>query len=163
MSARMKKHNLGGVLVLLIFAVFAVSILLILLNGADIVQKISERDGASFERRTAAQYLTMRVRQADEANSVSVRTDNGKNVLVLAEEIERYTYETMVYCHEGYLCEMFCEQGLAQEYEFGEKILPLEELRLSADGNKLQAELSFADGREESLIFGLHSERSTEQ
>ena len=40
----MKKSNLGFLLVLLVFAVFMVSILVVLLTGADVVQGITERD-----------------------------------------------------------------------------------------------------------------------
>ena len=39
-----KKNQLSGVLVLLVFAVFGVSVLLVLLTGADVVKTLSERD-----------------------------------------------------------------------------------------------------------------------
>ena len=43
----MKKNNLTGVLVLLVFAVFMVSVLFVLLTGADVVQKLTDRDQRS--------------------------------------------------------------------------------------------------------------------
>lgn len=156
MPTRMKKNNLSGLLALLVFAVFAVSVLMILLNGADIVQKVSARDRESFDRRTAAQYITTRIRQADQAGMISVR-DTG-DVLVLSEEIDGYVYDTLVYCHDGYLREMFCERGLEEDPEFGEKILPLEEIDLSLADKALTVDLTFADGAEEHLTFGLRSE-----
>ena len=159
MPTRMKKNNLSGLLALLVFAVFAVSVLMILLNGADIVQKVSARDRESFGRRTAAQYITTRIRQADTADGIDVRDGE---VLVLSEEIDGYVYDTLVYCCDGYLREMFCERGMEQDPEFGEKILPLEEMRLSLSGNMLSADIAFADGSEEQLTFALRSERGVE-
>ena len=162
MPTRMKKNNLGGILALLVFAVFAVSVLMILLNGADIVQKVSERDRASFDRRTAAQYVTTRIRQADEAGMIGVRTTDGRDVLVLSEEIDGYVYETLVYCCDGYLREMFCESGLEQDPEFGEKILPLEGFETGIEDGVLRIVITFADGDEERLIYGLRSERGVD-
>ena len=60
---------------------------MILLNGADIVQKVSARDRESFEKRTAAQYITTLVRQADQAGMIAVSGTG--DVLMLAEEIKR--------------------------------------------------------------------------
>lgn len=145
---------MSGLLALLVFAVFAVSVLMILLNGADIVQKVSARDRESFEKRTAAQYITTRIRQAD---MISIR-DTG-DVLVLSEEIDGCIYDTLVYCHDGYLREMFCERGLEQDPGFGEKILPMEGLRLSLAEKMLSVDIAFIDGAEEHLTFGLRSER----
>ena len=97
----MKKNNLTGVLVLLVFAVFMVSVLFVLLTGADVVQKLTDRDQKSYQQRTAVQHVTMRVRQADREDMVEVRQIDGQDVLVLAEIIEGYRYETLVYCADG--------------------------------------------------------------
>ena len=105
----MKKRNqMGSVLVLLVFAVFVVSVMLVLLTGADVVQKLSARDRRSYEHRTVIQYITTRVRQADENAMVSVRDFQGQSALVLSEEIEGYPYETLVYCWDGYLRSLIC-------------------------------------------------------
>ena len=49
----MKKRNMTGGLVLLVFAVFMVSVLLVLLSGADTVQRLTQRDQRSYHHRTA--------------------------------------------------------------------------------------------------------------
>ena len=157
MPMRMKKNNLGGLLALLMFTVFAISVLMILLNGANIVKKVTSRDKESFEKRTAIQYITTRIRQADQAGMISV--NDAGDMLVLAEEIDGYVYDTLVYCYDGYLREMFCERGFEQEPEFGEKILLLEDLTVGLDGDVLSVDIKFADGMDEHLIFGLRSER----
>ena len=101
----MKKRNLGFLLVLLVFAVFMVSVLLVLLTGADVVQSITERDQKSYDQRTIIQYISTRVRQADQAGAIFVRTAETGDRLVLQEEIDGLLFETTIYCYDGYLCE----------------------------------------------------------
>ena len=157
----MKKSNMGFLLVLLVFALFMVSAVLVLLTGADVVQGITERDQASYEQRTAAQYLATRVRQADETGAISVCATETGDRLVLSEEIDGFPFETTVYCHDGYLREMFCASGYAFDAEFGEKILPAERFCVTDYGEYLEMEITFADGATQSMILRLRSERGT--
>ena len=159
METRMKKSNLGFLLVLLVFALFMVSALLVLLTGADVVQGITERDQKSYEQRTAVQYIATRVRQADQACMISVRTTDAGDRLVLAEEIDGILFETLVYCHDGYLRELFCAGGYDPGAEFGEKILPAEQFCVIDQGEYLELEITFADGQSRSVILHLRSER----
>lgn len=160
MVTRMKKKShLGGVLVLLVFAVFMVSILLVLLTGADAVKKINRRDQESYNYRTLVQYITTRVRQADQRGMVSVRSFESGDALVLTEEIEGEMYETRVYCHDGYLRELFIDAGLEMEAEFGEAILPLDAIRFEDEGTHILAHLTLTGGEQEDLLLLLRSER----
>lgn len=90
------------------FAAFLLSVWMILLTGADVVQSITARDQKSYSQRTVIQYLTTRVHRADQTGAVTV-SDSG--TLIFREEIGGIYYETSVYCHDGYLREMFCESG----------------------------------------------------
>lgn len=156
----MKKNNLTGVLVLLVFAVFMVSVLMVLLTGADLVRGMTERDQRSYDRRTVAQYLTTRVRQGDQAGAVFA-ADPG--TLVFREEISGTTYETRVYCHEGYLREMFCETGYDLAPEFGETILPMEDFQVCLEDTLLRIQLEMPDGSGEALALHLRSEQEVPQ
>lgn len=163
MSGQMKKNNMGGILVLLVFAIFMVSILMVLLTGADVVQSLNQRDQASYSRRTAVQYLSTRIRQADRDGAVSVRSFAGQDALVLSETIDGATYETLVYCFDGYLRELFSELGLEQEPEFGEKILPADRFSVSDEGGFLLVEIALDEDSVETLVLGLRSEGETVQ
>ena len=154
----MKKRNMSGVLVLLVFAVFMVSVLLVLLSGADTVQRLTRRDQRSYHHRTAVQYITTRIRQSDAAGAVSVRSSEAGDMLVLTETIEGWDYETRVYCCEGYLREMFCEAGAALPPEFGEEILPMDSFGASLAGDTLQVTLALPDGGSEELFLVIRSE-----
>lgn len=159
----MKKNNMTGVLVLLIFAVFMVSLLLILMNGADLVQRITDRDQKSYNQRTVTQYLTTRVHQADREGAVSVRTSGQMDVLSLTEEIDGTNYETSIYCHDGYLREMFCEAGVALPPEFGEKILPVQAFRVLLDDQLLHITFEMTDGTEQTVLLHLRSGKEAPQ
>ena len=159
MGERIRKSDMSGILVLLVFAVFMVSVLFVLLTGADVVQTLTQRDQDSFDRRTAAQYVTTRVRQADSSGMVAVREFGDGAALVLSEEIQGAVFETTVYCYDGYLRELFVEEGLTMDPEFGEKILPMKSFHVLDCGTHLQVELIFPDEETVSVVLQLRSER----
>ena len=158
----MKKSSLTGVLVLLVFAVFMVSVLFVLLSGADTVQKLTNRDQRTYDHRTAVQYVAMRVHQADAAGVVTVEAGEVPT-LVLTEQIEGQPYQTRIYCYDGYLREMFCVADAGLSPEFGEEILPMEDFRVTRTGTLLQAEFLLTDGTAESLCLYLRSEGGAAQ
>lgn len=159
----MKKNNMTGFLVLLIFAVFMVSLLLILLNGADTVRRITERDQKSYNQKTVAQYLTTRVHQADREGAVSVRKSGQVDMLVFAEEIDGTCYETSVYCHDGYLREMYCQSGMTFGPEFGEKIIPVQNFKVILENTLLHITFELTDGMEQTIFLHLRSRRETQR
>ena len=123
MREHSRKHDLSSLLILLLFAVFAVCILAVLLTSADTYRRLSDRDQDSYSRRTAAQYITTKVRQADRQGAVSVDSFEGRDTLVLAEEIDGETYLTRIYYHDGYIRELFTSVDAEMLPEDGEKIL----------------------------------------
>lgn len=153
----MKKRSMSGVLVLLVFAVFTVSVLLVLLSGADTVQKLTERDRRTYHHRTAVQYLTTKVRQSDYSGAVSVEQTDGISTLVLTEVIEGISYETRIYCYGGYLRELFCGKGAGLDAAFGEEILPMVDFQVSLDDGMISAVLCLPDGTEDRVQLQLRS------
>ena len=149
----MKKSNLTGVFVLLIFAVFMASVRLVLLSGVDTVQKLTQRDQRTYHRRTAVQYISTRIRQADEIGAVSTE----KDTLILTENLDGVSYETRIYCCNGYLREMFCEAGAALAPDFGEEVLPMDHFQITQENNLIRAELHLPDGSKEILTLLLRS------
>ena len=162
MKNMMKKNQVGSVLVLLVFAVFVVSVLLVLLTGADVVQKLNERDRRSYDHRTIVQYLTTRVRQADEQGCIAVREQEDRSVLVLMEDIEGICYETLVYCYDGYLCELFVEAGTEMDLEFGEWILPMQALVCEDRETHLVFDLTMNNGDQQQMLLARRSQRGSQ-
>lgn len=101
------KHHLEGLAALLLFGVFAVCVLMVLLTGADTYHRLNRRDQSAYDARTAAQYITTKVRQTDWLDCVSVERFGDGDALVLADDIDGERYVTRVYTYDGYLMELF--------------------------------------------------------
>ena len=172
---------MGGLLALLLFGVFAVCVLSVLLTGADAYRRLTDRDQASYDRRTAAQYIATRVRQADAAgggprvcmagafdgempvNGVGMWPTGG-DTLFLEEAIDGELYYTRIYYYDGYIRELFSSADAALAPEDGEKVLAARGLTFDwgpggAPGSLLTAELTDADGGVERVVLSLRSGR----
>ena len=158
MKVNINKSGLGNVLVLLVLAIFMVSIMLILLAGADVVDKFNQRDQNSYAQRTVVQYLTTRIHQSDVSDRISVRETEDGTVVVITETIDEYDYETLLYCYDGYLCELFVSADSDIQPEFGERILPLNSCMAEIDGSHLQLKLTYPDGTKENLHLMIRAE-----
>ena len=154
---------MDGVFVLLLFCVFAVCVLSVLLTGAGAYRRLTERDRVSYYRRTAAQYIAEKVRQADTWNDVSVEDFGGRDALVLAEEIDGETYLTRIYYHDGYIRELFCAADAEMEPGDGEQIIETCDLKISPGptGHEIIAEMTDGTGETTRLVLTLRCERGT--
>jgi len=133
MRKGIRKPNMGGLLALLLFGVFTACVLSVLLMGADAYQRLVHRDLTGYDRRTAIQYISTRVRQGGRLGAVSVRAFEGHDALVITEDIQGVSYETRVYCHEGWLRELFSVAGGGAAPEDGEKILAVQDFEAGLD------------------------------
>ena len=152
-----KKQNMTNLAVLLVFTVFAACILMVLLSGANLYRRLTERDQHSYGHRTAAQYITTRVRQADSIHTISVEDFEGINSLVLHQEIDSEHYETRVYCWEGYIRELFTPTDSGLSPEDGEKLVEATALTFHLTGCTLSVELIYTDGCVQPLTLFLRS------
>ena len=157
MKTGQNKRKIDNLLVLLLFSVFAVCILSVLLTGADIYQRLSSRDQHSYDRRTAAQYLTTRVRQADRLGDMCIERFETQDALVFTEVIDGNTYETLVYCYDGYLRELFVAADGSFLPEDGEKVLAAQDLTIRQAGQLLDMELTGPSGEVQALHLYLRS------
>ena len=159
MKQRNRTVHLDGVLAVLLLGVFAACVLAVLLAGADGYQRLTQRDQEAYAQRTAAQYLATRVRQADTAAGMTVEPfgPDGPDALLLYEEIEGPTYVTRVYCYDGYLRELFSAADVQLLPADGEKVLEMQNLTLSSDGQGISARITDPQGNETALYWTLRS------
>ena len=141
-------------MVLLLFGVFAVCILVVLLSGTSVYDRLTRRDEAAFDSRSAVQYLATRVHQAENADAVSLRTgEDGGAVLCIRQAYGDEMYETLLYCREGWLCELFEESGADVDTVAGEKILPVESLAGSFDTGLLTLSIKDENGEQQVVLL----------
>ncbi len=163
MKEQVKKINISSLAPLLLFVIFTTCILSVLLTGADIYQKVSRRDQNSFQQRTTAQYLTTRLRQSD-VNDMYFAGDfydtspqTSGDTLFLCEVLNGRPFYTRIYCHGGYIYELFAESGIDFAPEDGEKILEANDLHFTVQGNLISIEITYADASTEKLILHMRS------
>ena len=157
MNREQRKTRIESLLALLLFGVFALCVLVVLLTGADAYKGLTERDRTNYDGRTAAQYLTTRVRQADALEGIRLESFAGLDALVVSEDIEGELYETRIYRYDGYIRELFAVAENDFVPEDGDKVLALESLTLSCQDGLLQAEITEPDGTVQHLTLSLRS------
>lgn len=158
MKKEQENSKITGLMALLVFAVFAVCVLGVLLTGAGVYKRLVGSGAEDYSRRTAAQYVTTRVRQADRAGSVGLEDFGGQDALVLREKIGGSMYLTRVYCFDGWIRELFTTESGDFSPEDGEKVLEAEGLSFAMEGSSLLAQITLPDGTVQELTLYLRSE-----
>lgn len=166
-NMKQERHFIVDVLfVLTLFAVFAISALILVTIGADVYKQTVQDMSNNYDARTTMAYLSEKVRQAD-----SVTADGDpcyclgylENVpaLILTDEINEEKYDTYLYLHEGYLKELYMRQGAYLGDDLlsaGQKILPLESLSYEQiDGKLLSVSMTTPEGETKQLYLSIHS------
>lgn len=151
MKRRPIGHQLDGLIALLLFGVFAVCVLAVLLTGADAYRRLTGRDQAAYDSRICVQYIATKVRQEDR---VAVEDFGGASALVLGAG----EYVTRVYCHDGYLMELYAaadDGDLAPED--GERVVEAGGLDLSLEEGLLTVSVCDSRGDWDTLLLSLRS------
>lgn len=153
------KHDMNGLMILLLFGVFSVSVLGVLLSGAGVYRNLAQRDGHAYEQRTAAQYVTTRLRQA--AGEVAVVPFGDGEALELWERIDGEAYVTRVYCSGGCLRELFSRADAQVLPEDGQMVLAAKGMTFLLEEDLLTVRITNTDGEELDLILALRGKGET--
>lgn len=154
MKQRRGQQHIASLAALLLLAVFAVSILLALLAGASVYRRMTDRDRQTWEGRTAARYIATRVRQEDCLRALAVEDFGGVQALTLGVGQD---YLTRLYCYDGALWELYSPADLAMSPEDGERLLELQGMALTLEGDLLRIGLTPPDAPERHLTLSLRS------
>lgn len=154
------KHNtshrsISSLAALLMLLVFAVALLVVLLNGADVYQRLNARDSQSYDSRTCVQYLTTKVRQAQSGEYVEVASFGDGSSLTITEVINGTAFHTQVYCYNGWLMELFTVANAGLLPSDGEKILPAEGLAVYQEEDVLHVFVADVGGESVSVALCL--------
>ena len=155
MERRSGKRSISGLAALILLGVFAAGILSVLLTGANAYKRLTERDAASYDSRTCVQYLANKVRQAPAPDSVVLSDFGEGDSLLVREQMNGCEYWTQVYCHDGWLMELFTAADAGLVPEDGEKILPAQHLAAQRSGDLLQIKIVDEHGTEHVVLLTL--------
>ncbi|MBR5228685.1 MAG: DUF4860 domain-containing protein [Firmicutes bacterium] len=134
---RKNRHNIDVVFVLGLFAVFAVSVLMVLMLGVSSYNDIADRMEDNYENRTAVAYIAAKARQNGGGDGVYIGQYSGQQALVFEENIDGEDYATYIYHYDGQLREIFTFKDNFLEPQAGEVIVAAEGLSLEMASENL--------------------------
>ena len=157
----MKRHSMAGVFTLLSFAAMAASMLLVLLLGLRCYRSLAQRDEQSYEARTCAQYIRLKVQHYDQNGGVFVAPftpgdDSSPTALYLLDP-EQDELCTRIYYYDGAVRELYA--AAAEEFlpEDGGEILSAGGLTLLEKNGLLDVTLTGSSGRQSRIVMALRS------
>lgn len=141
MRERNDRQLISAMAALVLLSVFGISILAVLLTGADTYRRLAQRDQLAYDRRTCAQYVATKVRQAPSPSAVALERFGESDALVVRHELDGVVYWNRIYCYDGWLMELFAAADGEFAPEDGEKVLPADSLGLTQSGQLLLVEI----------------------
>lgn len=156
------RHTIAQAFVFLLLGVFAVLSTLMVLLSAQLYRDTVARTEEHADRRILSSYVTNVVRGSDEAGMISVEQRAGLDVLAMRMEIEGSDYETLVYCYDGALRELFVEAGEEFEPDFGEIICDAQAFVPEIHDGLLEIGLVDANGCEDRVCIALRTGQEAE-
>ena len=142
---------MDGVAGLLVYGVFAVCILAVLISGAGVYGRIVSRDNDTYEARTGIQYLATRFRQAELTSEAEITQAEGCTAVRFPEKGDGGNYYVYVYCYDGYIRELFLEEGAGFSPAAGEKILPAQSAAMTGGDGMIKIDVTFSSGETRTL------------
>lgn len=157
-------HTIDIVFMLALFCAFAAAVLSVLLAGAGAYQSIANNMEEQYDERTCLAYVDAKLRHYDERGMVAVRQFGGSDALALSETVDDTQYTTLIYYADGYVRELYFEEGLQFQPEDGEKIIAVQDLKITRlRDDLLRLTCISADGRQEQLLVYLHSGKGVDR
>ena len=162
---KQRGHSIDIVVGLLLFCVFTVSMLMVLLTGADGYRKISEGMESQFSERTCLSYLVTKIRHYDSlnaegVNNIGIVDFEGVSAIALDEDIDGMLFTTLVYFYDGHLYELFALKDCGLYPEDGLPILAVDDIRFEYALDSLLRLTVVSGGRELSQYVFLQSGNS---
>lgn len=142
---------------LLLMFFLAISALFTILFGAKLYENIGSRMEENFSNTTSLSYISNKIRQGDKAGKISVEELEGTQVLKIVEIYDEERYNTLIYCKNGNLKELFCSEDSDLSLNDGIDIMELENISFEMISEDVLKVESLGRGRN-SLILALRSE-----
>lgn len=136
-----KTHTLDIIFALMLFFVFTASVLFVLATGASVYKNVTSNMQSNYEDRTSIAYINAKIRHYDslngDDNNIKIGEIDGIPSLVLTENYDGIVYNTFIYCLDGYIKELFVEEGVEIGATEGFNITPVDNLEFKQVGENL--------------------------
>ena len=128
MSKAIRGRSIDTIFVLIVFSIFAISVLMVLMLGASIYRNINETSRENEAEQTALSYIWTKTKNYDNADSLGIGEFNGSQALFIYETFGDMVYRTVVYHYDGWLYELFSEATLEFSPADGVRIVMVDDL-----------------------------------
>jgi len=130
-------RNIDTIFVLIVFSIFAISVLMVLMLGASVYRNINDISHEGQSEHTALSYIWTKTKNFDDAGSLQVGDFHGVPALFIDEWIGDYHFRTAIYHYDGWLCELFSEAELEFSPEDGVRVIRVDGMHFESAGNGL--------------------------
>lgn len=161
-----RTYSVDTVFVLVLFCVFAATILFVLMSGANVYKDTATLMQARYEERTCLSYISAKIKHYDDEGSVYLTDFNGTPALALEEEIDGAEYNTLIYFYDGHVKELFCEKNAEFSIDSGIDIIEAQDLRLAMvdkESGLIKIKCTGKSGGSSTMIIGTMSENGGAQ
>lgn len=133
-----QNHSIDVVFVLMLLCTFAVSVLMVLMTGASAYEGVTDHMQKNYDDRTGVAYITEKVRHCGDEARISVGElpavtgdasapgSTGIRALCISQVLEGERYVTYMYYYDGYMRELFTDEGNALAPDTGTPIIALD-------------------------------------
>lgn len=156
----MKKRTLytvDTVFVLVLFAVFAITVLFVLMSGAGVYKNTQSLMQERYEERTALSYITAKVNHHDTDGTIYVTEFEGLDALAFKAEVGGVDSVTYMYYYGGAVRELTCPDGIELKPDAGQEIIEAADLDFETDGDLITVTCTGSKGTSASVLLHVAS------
>ena len=160
-TKREPRYIIDMLFVLALFAMFAISSVLLIAIGTSVYRQGSAAMEENNEVRTAYAYVSEKIRRADAEGLIETGAFGDADALLLRYYINDISYTTYLYVHEGMLTELVARSDLSFSPSAGQPVTELMKLKCQTlDDNLLKITLIEEGGEERVLMAHLRTAAS---
>lgn len=153
-----KRHLIDILFVLSLFCIFTFSSVALIMFGSQIYKNTLKNMDYNFSSRTCSSYLTEKIRQADEADSIKITKKENQTVLMLCTQIDGLEYATALYEYDHHLYELFARTDTPLPFDAGQEIMEIKDLHFSfITSSILKIAYTDSTGIPNTLYVSMHS------
>ena len=157
-ASKQHRHIIDVLFVLALFAMFALSSVLLIAIGVNVYRSGTESMQKNDIARTSCAYITEKVRRADVDGNVRTESFGDADALLLQQDIDGVSYTTYLYVHKGMLTELLARSDVPVSPASGQAVMALQDLSLQSEQDGiLRIRLTETDGSVRQLLLHLRS------
>ena len=156
-----KGQTVNLLFTMLLFLVFVLCALFTVLIGGKVYENINSRIQENYSGQVVLNYVANKVRQGDQAGSVSVKDIEDTRVLELSQEINGRKFITWIYYKDGEVRELFTSEDSGLGLEDGLEIMECQGLTFTQEDTVLNVQETGAETN--SLLLNIRSGGSRDE